>query len=436
MGKIKADPLALNAIIRAALKGTGTTPEDFPRATLVDGFSMIYHTFPDWAEAVPGDFSILGMLENMHTLHFPNDIGRPPVRVDDFSFLARCRKLKRLDVARTNFSDCSILLQTPPLSYVRLPEKGQLTHLEALDRLPKTTRVSFLSPPKPQTPPVVAPPARKEPEGSSKVKAIVAELRRRSATDHYVLTIRPDVTPGLSDSKFGGFPYWDPKLPYPADGAGKKLVLLAQINFDQFPADEPLPRGGMLQFFIGRDDLFGADFEAPDEQTGFRVVYHETVDPSVTEEQLRPLDIPTHEGLEYFPVFRQAAVTMEKSTGCIGPDDRGFEPLFAQVVKDVTGEDAGGLTAYKYLDEDDHSYLYDQLCHCGHHLLGYPYFTQYDPRPEDSPYDTLLFQIDSDGIGRDDYVLWGDCGVANFFINLEDLKRRDFSRVFYTWDCC
>ena len=43
----------------------------------------------------------------------------------------------------------------------------------------------------------------------------------------------------------------------------------------------------------------------------------------------------------------------------------------------------------------------------------------------------LLFQLDSD-----DGVMWGDCGVGNFFITDADLKRRDFSRVLYNWDCC
>lgn len=121
MDKIKADPLALNAVICTVLKGPSTTPDDFKRATLVDSFSMIYQKFPDWAEPTPGDFSILGLLENMHTLHFPNKPGRAPIQVDDFSFLARCKRLKRLDVARTNFTDCSILLQLPFMSYVHLP---------------------------------------------------------------------------------------------------------------------------------------------------------------------------------------------------------------------------------------------------------------------------------------------------------------------------
>ncbi len=36
----------------------------------------------------------------------------------------------------------------------------------------------------------------------------------------------------------------------------------------------------------------------------------------------------------------------------------------------------------------------------------------------------------------EDYILWGDAGVGNFFINREDLKRRDFSKILYNWDCC
>ena len=44
--------------------------------------------------------------------------------------------------------------------------------------------------------------------------------------------------------------------------------------------------------------------------------------------------------------------------------------------------------------------------------------------------------MDSDMEGKLDYVLWGDCGVGNFFINRRDLENLDFSRILYTWDCC
>lgn len=260
-------------------------------------------------------------------------------------------------------------------------------------------------------------------------RAIVEEIKRRTAMDCYKLTIRPDRQPGLFDSKFGGFPYWDPALPYPVDSAGEKLVLLAQINFDQFPADDPLPQGGMLQFFVGQDDCFGMEFSGG-RAGGYRVVYHENIDPSITEEQLKPLDIPTQAETEIFPLARPIAVTMEKSTSYMGPVDGRFDDLFSQVYQAVTGQASGkGIHHWGTLERNDRDYLWDQLDTDGHHLLGYPYFTQEDPR--EGFYETLLFQMDSD-----DGILWGDAGVGNFFIDLEKLKQRDFSDVFYTWDCC
>ncbi len=32
-------------------------------------------------------------------------------------------------------------------------------------------------------------------------------------------------------------------------------------------------------------------------------------------------------------------------------------------------------------------------------------------------------------------IMWGDAGVANFFIEEEDLKNKRFDRVMYNWDC-
>ncbi len=85
------------------------------------------------------------------------------------------------------------------------------------------------------------------------------------------------------------------------------------------------------------------------------------------------------------------------------------------------------------------SYLSEELSGLGHKMLGYPGFIQFDPREDKEDrkyYDTLLLQIDSDmGEDGEDYVLWGDCGVANLFINKEALIKRDFSNILYNWDC-
>ena len=168
---------------------------------------------------------------------------------------------------------------------------------------------------------------------------------------------------------------------------------------------------------------------------GFQVGYHQRIDLSVTPQQLKPLDIPTHKDTDYFPVMESAAVTMEKTTACMGPADGRFDALFAQVWKDVTGQAPPEDDFRDFLEEPDRDFLYDQLWSSGHHLLGWPCFEQFDPREENSPYDTLLFQLDSDWTETETYVMWGDGGVGGFFLNGEKLKNRDFSDVFYTWDC-
>lgn len=73
---------------------------------------------------------------------------------------------------------------------------------------------------------------------------------------------------------------------------------------------------------------------------------------------------------------------------------------------------------------------YDELATYGHQVGGYPSFTQEDPRTADDPR-ILLFQLDSEA-GK---ITWGDVGIANFFIDPDDLARWDFSRVAYNWDC-
>lgn len=32
--------------------------------------------------------------------------------------------------------------------------------------------------------------------------------------------------------------------------------------------------------------------------------------------------------------------------------------------------------------------------------------------------------------------MWGDFGVANFFISKDDLKNKNFTKILYNWDYC
>jgi uncharacterized protein YwqG len=99
---------------------------------------------------------------------------------------------------------------------------------------------------------------------------------------------------------------------------------------------------------------------------------------------------------------------------------------------DILGEKQ--LIPKKYdewrLDEDELEELDESnYSNTTHKLWGYPSFTQDDPRETDEY--MLLFQLVSD-----EYVSIGDAGIMNFFIKPKDLKSRDFSNVWYNWDCC
>lgn len=212
---------------------------------------------------------------------------------------------------------------------------------------------------------------------------------------------------------------------------------MAQINFEKENFDdERLPKTGILQFFIADDDWYGCNFNLldNDEQKNWSIVYHETITEDLTEEDIVKLDIPTHKTAEYSPMEKDidsVALKFEKSIGYITTGDYRYEELFKSILKEKYGKDIPEESWYSLLNYAEFVYIGDAIDSWGHKMLGYPNFTQKDPRREGSPYDTLLLQIDSDNI-----VMWGDSGVANFFINSESLKNKDFSKVVYNWDCC
>ena len=279
---------------------------------------------------------------------------------------------------------------------------------------------------------------------SEQVDIFIEEIKARTKQDVYSLKIKYDQEPNIFDSKLGGTPYWDFDKEYPTDKNGNKLMLLAQINFDKAEIDSRLPQSGMLQFFIGVDECFGLDFDTPDNQDTFRVVYHDKINYDITEEQIKVLDLPitTNPDMnEYTPVLKEVAVEITKSENCMGTCDYRFEKIANEIIKEKFGinyyEKYDSL--WDYLGDDDYEKLAEDVTATGHRMLGYPFFTQTDPREYNEDYkyyDTLLFQLDSDYENdEDDSVLWGDCGVGNFFINHKDLENRNFSKVLYNWDC-
>ena len=269
-------------------------------------------------------------------------------------------------------------------------------------------------------------------------RQILDEIKHRTSTTVYQLEFDTEITPTIFDSKVGGLPYWDPEKTYPTDSNGKKMYLLAQINFDQDKATSPLPQGGMLQFFVGDDEMYGLDFNHPTEQKDWRIVYHEKIDRSVTDEAVEAMDIPSNPDEEGIvsPVFRSCVFRLVKKETWLTPDNwERFDELTLEVAEDLFGE-TDAESAEEVFGEDQYAILEEEYFDSENsHLLGHPYFTQADIRERGWRYDTLLFQLDSECSEEQYIVLWGDCGVGNFFINVEDLKRLDFSDVLYNWDC-
>lgn len=268
----------------------------------------------------------------------------------------------------------------------------------------------------------------------------INELRERTRQEAYCLKIEKDKKPGLFDSKFGGLPYWDSSKPYPTDENGNRLILLAQINLYEID-DSRLPENGMLQFFISNDDMYGCDFDNQDVQKNFRVVYHEMVDYDLTEEDLKPFNFPMATSDSEMPLTREYAVSVTKKETFMDIFDYRFNDIATDVIKTKFGLEGFEVDVdiWEYLD--DISQHMDEMSFSsnGHKIFGYPAFTQEDPRgynEEYQYYDTLLFQMDSDNIDEEFCVIWGDCGVANFFINHKDLENKDFSKILYNWDCC
>ncbi len=282
-----------------------------------------------------------------------------------------------------------------------------------------------------------------------KVDELIELIRTRTNMPAFRLRIDASRTPGLTDTKLGGLPYWPADLAYPTTPKGQKLMLLAQLRLADFGGDERLPGQGLLQFFIdATDDCSGMDFDDSTRQNGFRVIWHETIDPAVTPEQVEAIGMPTSlvgfdEDYLGNPLTGEFALNVEPTTSCMNTADGRIDDLFVACCRGLLGDDfvAGRDSYWDLLDKDGVDRLFDELkCPEPAHLVfGYPFFTQEDPRYGAlmDEFDTLLLQVDSEGepgTGKD-RVLWGDVGIGGFFINGDALRRGDFSRVLFNWDC-
>lgn len=239
------------------------------------------------------------------------------------------------------------------------------------------------------------------------------------------ITATPNTTFTLRQSKFGHYPMLPAGYNYPTDAEGKFMYPLAQINFSEVPPLPGFPTAGYLQFYISAyNDVYGLDFDNPQKQEGFKVLFFEE---DAVKESINDFSFLNEVlALAEVPVFKPHSLQFAVKNDYIGLGDVRYEKNSNFNLDQIT-------SLYPSIDSKLDDEAYEIFQSNGHKLGGYAYFTQSDPREYNEKFKDyiLLFQLDSD-----DEIMWGDVGVANFFIHPEDLAKKDFSRVLYNWDCC
>jgi uncharacterized protein YwqG len=218
----------------------------------------------------------------------------------------------------------------------------------------------------------------------------------------------------IRQSKFLGQPYIPKSQSYPNCSDGTPMILLAQINFSETPKLDNYPNSGILQLFVHPNDWYNM------EKTDYKIVFHELD----IENPISDFSFLTEKLYEESPIYCEHSLTFNIETEFGGREDYRFQMDF------------DGLDYFDFqetLPKEQQEQMDNLFYIIGHKIGGYAYFTQSNPREYDekSKQDVLLLQIDTD-----DEIMFGDSGVANVFINIDDLKNKNFEKAYFNWDCC
>lgn len=279
------------------------------------------------------------------------------------------------------------------------------------------------------------------------IKKVVLDILEKNKKPMIKISLSDD-KPNLFQSKFGGVPYLPKDMEVPKNKENEQFTLLAQINIEELPKNNIYPmEEGMLQFWILNDDVLGLDYDTH-LGNGFKVVYYKEIDKSVTEEEVLEKYKPYKDEDSYFPIEGEFSLNFKLTDGYFSDSNDDFREIVDREMKKFHIENK---EKYKeilkvYNDKEYLSYwdIWDileedkeiggKLFEAGHKIGGFPNFTQSDIR-KIGDYEILLLQIDSEGTEKNE-IMWGDCGIANFFIREKDLKELNFDKVIYNWDCC
>lgn len=263
-------------------------------------------------------------------------------------------------------------------------------------------------------------------------KAKLSKIRKTlfaAALPYTALKIGNSPAETPTQSRLGGPVYLPHNMGWPTGTRGKKLLFIAQINFEEIPPMPDFPQTGILQFFVANDDLFGADFDNP-EKSQVKFIFHKRFPSELTLHQNLPdPSAETEDEAETYSPFQKIDV-----------HTNGRALFFDTNIKDMSPD----LTHWQFSDianslretnEDILEALWDELelARPDHYLGGHICLTQRDFRYKDnySDYDRILLQL-----GSDDNIMWGDMGEMSISMRKEDLAAKQFDKAIFWWDCC
>ena len=282
---------------------------------------------------------------------------------------------------------------------------------------------------------------------NNEIKKIVLDILEKNKKPMIEISLS-DEKPNLFQSKFGGVPYLPKDKEVPKNKENEQLTLLAQINIDELPENNIYPmKEGILQFWILNDDILGLDYDTH-LGDGYKIIYYKEIDKSVTEEEILEKYKPYKDEDSYFPVEGEFYLSFKLTDGYFSDSNDDFREIVDREMKKFYDENKEKYSEILKIYDKENQLNYweiwdileedkeigEKLFGAGHKIGGFPDFTQSDIR-EVGDYEILLLQIDSVGTEKNE-IMWGDCGIANFFIREKDLKELNFDKAIYNWDCC
>lgn len=279
---------------------------------------------------------------------------------------------------------------------------------------------------------------------TEKIKKFIEDFKKIENRETIKIRLIPETKTPMTSSNVAGWFYLPKTANIPTTDKGEQLMYLAQINCEELPENSIYPSKGIMQFWIfGGDYNLGNDYTKPTSDSKKRVIYYPEIDKHFSEEELREMYEPQKDKKEdelITPINDGApfAMSFEKTSQWIMPNDFRFEDIFTEKPNEhIDEQQAEGDESYD-IDDEEVDEIIEELDISNHTQIGgYGHFTQEDPRMYEDfeDYTELLFQLDSE-FGTDDYyILWGDCGVGNFFATKEQLRNLDFAESLYSWDC-